>query len=739
MQVDTVRELADMSWLTLGNKVIINILIYIFYGMNSVLTRPRSYHCAMLALGCVLLPTLSNADDSVTELGATDIQATGEAQSAGYTRATTSTASKSEVPVKDEAQTVNSVTQQTLDDYQIKSLNDAMKFVSGVSETNTLGNSKDAVIKRGFGSNDDGSILRDGIRSVVGHNVGATTDHIEVLKGPAALLYGAAEPGGMINVISKQPQFTRQTTLSGSAFSEGGGTFGLDTTGPLGDTGLAYRLVAERGNEDYWRNYGTHENTLVAPSLSWVGDRASMTLAYEYNDYSSPFDRGTVFRNGSPAAGSYSKRLDESWAKTVGISETATARFEYQLSDTWKTRATYGWNNDRYSLSIAQPTRLNNGTLTRQANGGHYDYESRYSALDFIGEQQLFGQRHDLLVGIDNEASDKYRGKTYRNTVTQNINIYDPQYGRLAEPSVVSAAQSNTRNELTSTSVYFKDNWHLNQQWILVLGGRQQHYDQYGDQGLGRSYQLNRDDNGDTFIPFAGLVYQPTEALSLYGNYSRSFVPNDTVDDVGNTFDPEEGRSYEIGAKYNPSQALNINLALFDIVKKNVVTTSTINGVSVAEAAGKVGSRGLELDVTGKIAPRWDVIGTYAYTHTEILDDPDDEGNRLNNAPMHTASLYLTHHLAFPETTGQWHAGSGARYVGKRPGDNDNSFWMDSYTVADAFLRWDLPTQGYKTRLQFNVDNLFDKHYYPSNTGSGELQVNVGEPRTARLSASVTF
>lgn len=590
------------------------------------------------------------------------------------------------------------------------------------------------------------ALLRDGIRSVVGHNLGATTDHIEVLKGPASLLYGAMDPGGLINIVSKQPQFSQQTTLTGSAFSEGGGTFGVDTTGPVGDTGLAYRLIAERSHEDYWHNFGTNQHTLVAPSLTWVGERSSLTLAYENNDYSGPFDRGTVFINGSPANISYKDRLDEHWAKAGGTSETATAKFEYQLTDDWKTRLTYSWNNDRYTQSIAQPaaagSNLATGVLRRQANGGVYDYETRYTALDFIGDQRVFGQRHEILAGIDTEAQDRYRGNTYRNTSTTegNLNINDPSYGRLSEPAVVSPTQSDARNELTSTSLYLKDNWHLNDQWILVFGGRQQHYDQSADQGLGSAYTRLRDSNGEKFIPFGGVAYQPTEAWSVYANHSRSFVPNTDTDDQGNTFKPEEGRSYEIGSKFTPSDSLSVNLAVFDIVKKNVVTTSTLaNGDTVSEAASKVGSRGVELDVTGRLAPRWDVIGTYAYTHTEILDDPSDEGNRLNNAPMHTASLDLTHHLAMPETTGKWHVGGGGRYVGKRPGDNDNSFWMDSYALADAFLRWDLPVSGYKTRLQLNVNNVFDKHYYPSNTGSGQLQVNEGEPRAARLTASVTF
>lgn len=306
------------------------------------------------------------------------------------------------------------------------------------------------------------------------------------------------EPGGVINVISKQPQYVQSTTLSGSAYSEGGGSFDIDTTGPLGDSGLAYRLVAERQSEDYWRNYGVDQHTLIAPSLSWTGERASLTLAYEYNDYISPFDRGTVFTGGHPADISYDKRLDEKWANTVGISETATARFEYQLSDDWKTRLTYGWNNDRYSLSIAQPSTLSSsGVLRRQANGGHYDYETRYASWDFIGKQEILGQQHDLLIGAEQEDSDKYRGKTYRNTAQNGFNIFSPSYGSLAEPSVVSTTTSNLSNQLTSSSIYLKDNWHLDDRWILVLGGRYQHYDQYIKQGLGASRVTNLDKNDD--------------------------------------------------------------------------------------------------------------------------------------------------------------------------------------------------------------------------------------------------
>lgn len=700
---------------------------------------PRPFVPFTLGLLALALPLELHAAES-SELAPMDISASAPEADIGYQATRGSTASKSEVPLKEEAQSVQTVTPQLIQDYEVRTLDDAMKFISGVTQGNTLAGTKDSFIKRGFGNNQDGSIFRDGVRSNLTHNFDATAERVEVLKGPASLLYGALEPGGLINVVSKQPQYQQRTTLSGSAYSEGGGNLGLDTTGPLGDSGLAYRLVAERQHEDYWRNYGVDQHTLVAPSLSWTGERASMTLAYSYSDYTGVLDRGTVFVKGHPADIDYDKRLDESWSDAGGIRETASARFEYQLSDDWKTRLTYAWNNDRYHLNFAQPVSLAaNGNFLRAANGAHYDDQTHYTSWDFIGRQELFGQRHDLLVGVDHEDYDKHRGTTYRNNATRrNINIYAPVYGNLAPPSAYVPAQSDLDTNLTSSSLYLKDNWHLDDRWILVLGGRYQQFNQYAAQGVGatRTKQLDKDDQA--FVPLAGLVFQATDSLSLYGNYSRSFVPNTTVDDLGHTFAPEEGRSLEVGAKYDLTPGLNLNVALYDIEKKNVVTTTQVNNLSIGQAAGKVGSRGLELDLTGRLAERWDIVATYAYDHTEVLDDPVNEGRRLPLAPKHSGSLYLTHHLQVPSNLGEWHAGGGARYVGEQAGDPANSFYLSSYTVADAFLRWDLPVTGYQTRLQLNVDNLFDKHYYPYSANS-PLQVAVGEPRTARLSASVSF
>lgn len=671
------------------------------------------------------------------ELPSLDVQAIQEAPE-GYRATSASTASKSDIPIKKEAQSVQVVTPKTIEDYRVKSLDDAMKFVSGMTQSNTLGGTQDGFVKRGFGSNSDGSILRDGVRSNLSRNFDATTERVEVLKGPASLLYGALEPGGLINVISKHPEYTARTRLAGEYTSFGGGNVSIDTTGPVGDTDFAYRLVAERQHEDYWRNYGSDRRTLVAPSLSWSNDDLRIDLSYAYKSYSVPVDRGTVLINGKAADSAYRRQFGEPWAGSDGTDQLVDLRIEYQLNLDWKTRLSYSWNQERYDFaeavpSSSQPGLAADGTLRRQANGAEYDNAVQHLSWDWIGHTRWFGQKHDLLLGVDHERIDNFRGDTYRGTASSDFNIYNPVYGNLAQSSQLSSTQSDRRDEVHSTSVYAKDNWHLDEQWILVLGGRFQHYDQYLAQGLGSARTTLIDSGGNTFLPFAGLVYALNEQVSLYANYSQSFKPNQTSGQSDTAaYKPEEGVSREIGAKIDFTPALGANIALYDITKKNVVVT--LNGES--QAAGKVGSRGLELDVGGRIAERWELIATYAFTDTEILDDPNNRGNRLVNSAKHMGSLYLNHDLAIPARFGRWHTGGGARYVGRRPVDNTNTAWLPGYTVADAFVSWeDKQLLGKKTRLQLNVTNLFDKHYYPSS--GGNLRIALGEPRELRLSASV--
>lgn len=210
---------------------------------------------------------------------------------------------------------------------------------------------------------------------------------------------------------------------------------------------------------------------------------------------------------------------------------------------------------------------------SRRSDGSEHDHQTQYLAWDWIGNFNLFSQRHDLLIGADTERVDNFRGDTWRGPAVGGFNIYNPVYGNLATPSLLNPAQSDRSDELHSRSIYAKDNWHLNDQWILVLGGRYQRLEQLVEHGRGATY------------------VRPTDQVAFYGNYSRSFVPNASDATTGQAFDPEEGRSYELGVKLDLPQGIGASLALFDIEKENVVVSNN----NVSEAAGKVGSRGVEL------------------------------------------------------------------------------------------------------------------------------------------------
>ncbi|MDU2732845.1 MAG: TonB-dependent receptor plug domain-containing protein, partial [Mixta calida] len=172
----------------------------------------------------------------------------------GYQPHSSVTANRSPMKIIDTPQNVTVVPQQFLDDRDAQDVDEALGYVSGITQSNTLGGTQDAMIKRGFGDNRDGSILRDGVRSIQARNFTPTSERVEVLKGPSSMLYGMNEPGGLINVISKKPQLTPRVHLEGRSSSVGGGGGQLDGTGPLGATGFAGRLIVDHDETDYWRN-----------------------------------------------------------------------------------------------------------------------------------------------------------------------------------------------------------------------------------------------------------------------------------------------------------------------------------------------------------------------------------------------------------------------------------------------------------------------------------------------------
>ncbi|MBK5006950.1 TonB-dependent siderophore receptor [Pseudomonas sp. S32] len=694
--------------------------------------------------------TVEAADTS----GALSLQATtvtSQLDSTSYQPPATASIMRGQGPSQDIPQAINVVPAQVIRDQAPRNLDDALANVSGITQGNNFGGTADTVMKRGFGDNRDGSIMRDGMPVVQGRALNASTERVEVLKGPASLLYGIQDPGGVINVVSKRPQLEQYNALTvrGSSYGSGknGSGGGFDSTGALGDSNFAYRLIADHEDEDYWRNYGVHRETLIAPSLAWLGEDTQVVLAYEHREFLSPFDRGTAFGNdGHPLNIPATRRLDEPFNDMQGRSDLYRLEVDHQLADDWKLHLGYSFNRETYDASQVRVTGINtrNGTLTRSIDGTQGAMSrDQFVTLSLAGNVQLAGMQHDLLFGVDHEDRKIYRADLIRQTPKSSFSYLNPVYGREVEGTTVRASDSDQTDKLRTDAVFLQDALHLDDHWILVAGGRFQQYDQYA--GRGRPFKANTDISGQTWVPHAGIVYKVDEQLSFYGSYSESFKPNSTIAPLaGNVvldsaIAPEEGKSWELGAKLDVPGRITGTLALFDITKRNVLVSNfdSTTRETVYSNAGEVSSRGVELDLTGQLSERWSLIGSYAFTDAKVTKDPALEGNRLQNVARHGASLSAVYDFGNLFGGDNLRVGAGARYVGERPGNATNTFDLPSYTVADAFASYETRLDEHKVRLQLNVKNLFDKVYYSSAVN--QYFVALGDARQVSLSSTLEF
>jgi iron complex outermembrane recepter protein len=650
----------------------------------------------------------------------------------------------------DTSQVVNVVPAQVLKDQLPRNLDDALVNVSGITQTNTLASTQDAVIRRGFGDNRDGSIMRDGMPLVQGRGLNAAVESVEVLKGPASLLYGIMDPGGIVNTIGKRPELVQHgsITVLGSTYgSKNGADATFDITGPIGKDGLAYRFIAYGVNEDYWRNFGSHRETLIAPSLAWYGDNTTIQFNYEHRDFIYPFDRGTALdsRTNKPLAIPATRRLDEPYNNMWGESDLMQASVDHRINENWKLYAAYSYNTETFSANQLRVTAVNpvTGIVTRSNDGTQGSLSNvSYGTAYLQGGFWLGGLRNEVLFGGDAQYRTIYRQDLIRQSTPNVFNLYNPVYGTLQPGTTVSASDSDQTDKLGNRALFLQDTLHLTNQLALVGAVRYMEYEQLA--GKGRPFIANTNLAGDKALPLGGAIYKLTEQISLYASYTQSLKPTSTIAPltggvvIGSNIAPEEGTSWETGVKFDFNQRLSGTVALYDIDKKNVLVSqlNTTTGLTDYRTAGKVRSRGVEVDVTGKLTDNWSMIGSYAYTDARVTDDPALAGKALQNVALNTGSLYLVYDFG-DRLPGRLRVGAGGHYVGDRPGDSVNTFTLPSYVVADAFATYETKYQGLPVIYQLNVKNLFDNVYYPSAVS--QFVVAVGDARRVSLSATVKF
>ncbi|HBW93561.1 MAG TPA: TonB-dependent siderophore receptor [Enterobacter asburiae] len=692
-----------------------------------------------------MAPLVQAADNTATKDGETltvtaDPNTTAEATN-GYQPLNTSTATLTNMPMLDIPQVVNTVSDKVLADQHATTLDEALYNVSNVVQTNTLGGTQDAFVRRGFGANRDGSIMTNGLRTVLPRSFNAATERVEVLKGPASTLYGILDPGGLINVVTKRPEKTFGGSLSATSSSFGGGTGQVDVTGPIDGTRLAYRLTGEYQDEDYWRNFGNERSTFIAPSLTWFGDDATVTVLYSHRDYKTQFDRGTIFDLNTKKAVNVDRktRFDEPFNVTDGQSDLAQLNAEYRLNSQWTAKFDYSYSQDKYSDNQARVMAYDSktGNLTRRVDATQGSTQRMHTTrADLQGNVDIAGFYNEILTGVSYENYDLLRTDMIRCKNVKDFNIYHPSYGSLGKCTTVSASDSDQTIKQESYSAYAQDALYLTDKWIAVAGMRYQYYTQYA--GKGRPFNVNTDSRDDQWTPKLGLVYKLTPAVSLFANYSQTFMPQSSIASYIGDLPPETSNAYEIGAKFDLFDGITANIALFDIHKRNVLYTESVGDETVAKTAGRVRSQGVEVDLAGSLTENTNIIASYGYTDAKVLEDPDYAGKPLPNVPRHTGSLFLTYdiHNAFAGNT--LTLGGGGHGVSRRSATNGADYYLPGYFVADAFAAYKMKLQ-YPVTLQVNVKNLFDKTYYTSSIATNNLGNQIGDPREVQFTVKMEF
>ena len=659
----------------------------------------------------------------------------------GYQPLNTSTATLTNMPMLDIPQVVNTVSDKVLEDQHATTLDEALYNVSNVVQTNTLGGTQDAFVRRGFGANRDGSIMTNGLRTVLPRSFNAATERVEVLKGPASTLYGILDPGGLINVVTKRPEKTFGGSISATSSSFGGGTGQVDVTGPIDGTRLAYRLTGEYQDEDYWRNFGNERSTFIAPSLTWFGDDATVTVLYSHRDYKTPFDRGTIFDLNTKKAVDVDRktRFDEPFNVTDGQSDLAQLNAEYRLNSQWTAKFDYSYSQDKYSDNQARVMAYDakTGNLTRRVDATQGSTQRMHSTrADLQGNVDIAGFYNEILTGVSYENYDLLRTDMMRCKNVKGFNIYHPVYGKLNKCTTVSTADSDQTLKQESYSAYAQDALYLTDKWIAVAGMRYQYYTQYA--GKGRPFNVNTDSRDEQWTPKLGLVYKLTPSVSLFANYSQTFMPQSSIASYIGDLPPETSNAYEVGAKFDLFDGITANIALFDIHKRNVLYNESVGGETIAKTAGRVRSQGVEVDLAGSLTENTNIIASYGYTDAKVLEDPDYAGKPLPNVPRHTGSLFLTYdiHNAFAGNT--LTLGGGGHGVSRRSATNGADYYLPGYFVADAFAAYKMKLQ-YPVTLQVNVKNLFDKTYYTSSIATNNLGNQIGDPREVQFTVKMEF
>lgn len=683
-----------------------------------------------IGIAAALASTVTSAQE--TQLPAVQVNASTDISAPAFRAATVRSATKTDTAPLDVAQTVNVVEQALIREQRVIRMEDALRNVPGVFAGASEGR-RDTFTIRGFSAELDTYV--DGVRDTAGYRDFSNIERVEVLKGPAAMLFGRGSAGGIINRVSKKPTAETHREVQATVGSNQLARAEWDLGGAISSE-ANYRLTGAYESAGQFRKQINNELANVAGGVELrIAPATSLLAQFELQNHKRTPDRGIPSLNGMPADvptdNFYGERFDFSSRNMQSGSLTLDHIFSADTRLTATLRATsmqLDAMNTR-NLGLAN----NNTEVRRQTLRFPKSKDFVFAQTEVTHTLRTGSSEHLFLTGYEH-GQQKGRLEVWR-TTAPNISLSNPTY--TAPTPLFSDANKtyDTRFTGTTDALYVQDQITLSEQWKAIAGLRYDIFAQHQDAGLINAVQGAAMDRTDArWSPRTGLIYQPSATTSWYVSGARSFQPKSEdllfASAGDRNLDPTQSTQYEIGNKNEFfDRKLSVNVALYRIAMTDVANTDPASGQTVQ--IGEQLHEGLEVDASGELGNDWRVYGGTTWLNPRIsksIDPAAPAGNRPANVPTRAANVWLSKGFA-----SGWRAGLGAYYVGDRFAYIDNTVTLPAYTRIDAALSW---TQK-NTELSLNLRNLADRVYYESATNNN--QIAPGTSRSVMLTARFGF
>lgn len=667
----------------------------------------------------------------------------------GMVATKTLSATKTSAELVKTPQSVSVVTRDQMDALDATSVSQALRYTAGAfTEYRGSSNRNDEVFVRGFSYVPkflDGLSFGATASSQTGTVDPWLLERVELVRGPASVLFGQVNPGGLISMTSKRPTSEPihkvQFSTGNRDLAEGAFDFG----GPLSDDGrVLYRLNGIARTQHNQVEYYKDSRVAIAPAITWYpNDQTRFTLLTSYQK-----DPDAGYRNFLPAYGTVTSAngkyipldfnvsdpdYDQSWREQTMVGY----EFEHQFNDmmTFRQNARYASIKQKYRYLVYFNSKPESTLLSRRAQ--HEERTTNEFGIDNQLEAQFATAQmnHTLLGGLDYKSSNDKQLLMRGSGSQYDMDWTHPVYGVNVDESTFSPASHEQQN-LDQMGLYLQDQMSWNN-WELLLSGR---YDWTEVRTTDYINSEKTQQNDNKFTWRTGLLYAFDFGLSPYISYSTSYEPNLQTNRAPGSapFKPTTGKQTEVGVKYQPVDNTLMSLALYDLKQSNVSTYNSTLGWF--ENAGEVRSKGVEAEIHSSLWDSVNLIGSYTYTDAETVNTTvaGTEGKTPARIPAHMASAFASY--TFPGgPLKSLTTGVGVRYIGTSYGDAKNTFKVPAVDLYDAMVSYELGELNSSLKgaaVQFNVNNIADTKYVASCASDTACFYGVGRTVTATVSYS---